>query len=284
MKTHDPELERFKRTLDLVEYAQKTGYEPRPHDGAPGLTVLDHPHRDRIVIARSPHGPWIYATVADYEPRAPGESAEHALSRLRHCIDRATDKGSIVEFVASRDAAAVSLERVRERLRAYGETGRVLDLDGARDGLAHERSRASRGATPNDERVAPAERTVVRPHPELNRRRYDWTPPAAGAPRETEVERRLRRWREAQETLDRPRSATPQVPGRDTPPASPRALTRAANPSVPPPGPPSTDRSAGLGRSDKPEPARRRYDWTPAPAGMDAIAPKPRPRSPDRGR
>jgi hypothetical protein len=53
MKTHDPELEEFKRTIDLVEYAKKTGYEPRPNDGALGLTVLDHPNGDRVVVAAS---------------------------------------------------------------------------------------------------------------------------------------------------------------------------------------------------------------------------------------
>jgi hypothetical protein len=72
MKTHDPELEELKRAIELVEYAKKTGYEPRPNDGALGLTVLDHPNGDRIVVARSPSGPWMYASVTDYAPRAPG--------------------------------------------------------------------------------------------------------------------------------------------------------------------------------------------------------------------
>jgi hypothetical protein len=115
---HDPELEQFKRSIDLVEYAKKTGYEPRPNDGAHGLTVLDHPNRDRIVVARSPSGPWIYASVTDYEPRAPGEP------------------------------------------------------------------------------------TTPRRDPELHQRRYDWSPPVPNAPREAEVDERLRRWQEAQAAVD----------------------------------------------------------------------------------
>jgi hypothetical protein len=47
---------------------------------------------------------------------------------------------------------------------------------------------------------------------------------------------------------------------------------------------PPTDRSNTIGRSEKPELARRRYDWSPAPGGVDAVAPKPRNRSPDRDR
>jgi len=68
-----PIPDRIERTIDLVEYAKRAGYEPWPNDGACGLSVLDHPRGDRIVVARSPDGPWIYASVADYAPRTPGE-------------------------------------------------------------------------------------------------------------------------------------------------------------------------------------------------------------------
>ncbi|HTB74303.1 MAG TPA: hypothetical protein VK762_13720, partial [Polyangiaceae bacterium] len=74
-KLHDPELELFKRAIDLPDYAKRAGYELRPQDGAPGLTVLDHPNRDRIVVGQHPNGPWIYASVPDYTLRAPGEPA-----------------------------------------------------------------------------------------------------------------------------------------------------------------------------------------------------------------
>src|ERR1019366_7501126 len=182
---HDPELEQFKRTIDLVEYAKKSGYEPRPNDGAHGLTVLDHPNRDRIVVARSPDGPWIYASVTDYEPRAPGEPAADALSRLRYSIDRAKDKGSIVEFVQQRDWTArrgeVPLEHARERLREFCSTGRPLDFEGAlqpppyASGRERSADPAKGGPRPGAE-VAPGEVIAQRRNPELHQRRYDWSP------------------------------------------------------------------------------------------------------------
>jgi hypothetical protein len=140
---HEP----FKRTLDRVEYAKRAGYEPRPNDGARGLTVLDPPHRGRIGVARSP-GPWIDASVTDSAPRAPGEPAEPVPSRLRPCIDRATGKGSIVDFVQQRDGTArrgeVPLDPARERLREFLAAGRPLDFEGTLqsppDGAAYERS------------------------------------------------------------------------------------------------------------------------------------------------
>jgi hypothetical protein len=145
----DPELEQFKRSIDLVEYAKKAGYEPRPHDGVPGLTVLDHPNRDRIVVARSPGGPWIYASVTDYEPRAPGEPESQALSRLRRSIDRAKDQGSIVEFVQQRDWTArrgeVPLEHVRERLREFRAT---VARSTSRGHCAHRPTRAAASGRP----------------------------------------------------------------------------------------------------------------------------------------
>ena len=143
-KLHDPELELFKRTIDLAAYAQRAGYELRPQDGAPGLTVLDHPNRDRIVVGQHPNGPWIYASVPDYALRAPSEPAEHALARLRSAIERSPDKGTIVEFVQQRDPWArrgdVPLDQVRDRLRAFRATGLPLDFEGA---LLHRRTRAA---------------------------------------------------------------------------------------------------------------------------------------------
>ena len=263
-KLHDPELERFKRTTDLVAYAKKAGYEARPHDAAPGLTVLDHPNRDRIVVAQNPAGRWIYASVPDYVPRAPGEPEAQALARLQRCIDRSTDKGSIVEFVQERDSTArrgeVPLERVRERLRAFHATGLGLDWDGALRPPPYGRGREG----PTDPtRVGP--QAGGRPDPELNRRRYDWTPPPSGRPHEheTQVEQRLRRWREAQAAIDVKLQRRSELPGRE------------------PPAPAVAPQAQGSG--PKSELHRRRYDWTPQPAGIDTLR-GARSRSPGRDR
>lgn len=264
-KLHDPELELFKRTINLVQYATKAGYELRPRDGAPGLTVLEHPNRDRIVVAQDPTGPWIYASVPDYALRAAGEPTAHALSRLRHCIDRAKDKGSIVEFVQERDPRArgneVPPERVRERLREFRATGLPLDFEGP---------------------LRPPPSAIDRNH-ELNQRRYDWSPPVPNAPRETNVDERLRRRREAQAAIDlKVGGSREAAPAR---PAPPSAATPAAHD---PKGPPSLPDRPPIDRSPTPplkkntELNRRRYDWTPEPPGLEAI--RAMTRGPSKGR
>jgi hypothetical protein len=289
---HDPELDQFKRTIDLVDYAKKAGYEPRAQDGAQGLTVLDHPNRDRIAVARSPSGPWIYASVTDYEPRAPGEPAADALSRLRHSIDRAKDKGSIVDFVQQRDWTArrgeVPLEHARERLSDFLATGRPLDFEGAlrpppyASGRERSADPAKGGPRPGAE-VAPGEVIARRSNPELHERRYDGSPPVPNAPHETEVDERLRRWREAQAAVDLKVRGPGEGAGPAASPAAVPPLTRDGE-GQPLPDKPSTDRSEGLGQKKDSELHRRRYDWTPTPAGVDPLVRASRSRSPDRGR
>ena len=250
----DPELEQFKRSVDLVAYAKSAGYSPRPNEGARGLTVLDHPNRDCVVVGQIPNGPWIYASVPDYAPRTPGEPSEQALARLRQCIDRTKDRGSIAEFVERRELRAAgvapSVEAVRDCIRAFRANERTL-------GLGAERSSPVEGpARPADLKA------------ELNRRRYDWTPAPEGAPRETEVDRRLRLWREAQKSLEpRERGETPGRPAPSPmgPGREPSATRSVAAPKLAP------ERGDGLAQRPKSELAQRRYDWTPAPAGMDAL-------------
>jgi hypothetical protein len=280
-KLHDPELELFKRTVDLADYAKRAGYELRPQDGAPGLTVLDHPNRDRIVVGQHPNGPWIYASVPDYMLRAPSEPAEQALARLRSAIDRSQDKGTIVEFVQQRDPWArrgdVPLDQARDRLRTFRAAGLPLDFEGALSPPPYPRGREraiERGGDP-----LPAGGSGG-PKSEVNRRRYDWSPPVDGGPRETEVERRLRRWREAQAVIDRRQRAAPEV--QPPAPPAPRPAPLPKDPGRPISGHPPLDHVATTVSPGKSELGRRRYDWTPAPAGLDAIVRGP--RGPSGGR
>ena len=280
-KLHDPELERFKRSLDLADYAKRAGYQVRPEDGAPGLAVLDHPNRDRIVVGRHPNGPWIYASVPDYTLRAPSEPAEQALARLRGAIDRSRDKGTIVEFVQQRDPLArrgeVALDQVRDRLRGFRATGLPLDFEGALRPPPYPGGR-ERTLERNGERL-PSGGSVgsVGSNPELSRRRYDWTPPVDGGPRETEVERRLRQWREAQAAIEmRQRAAREVRPLAPQPAPPPKAPGRSIADR------PSTDRAATIASPGKSELGRRRYDWAPAPTGLDAMVRGP--RGPSGGR
>ncbi len=274
-KLHDPELELFKRTLDLADYAKRAGYELRPQDGAPGLTVLDHPNRDRIVVGQHPNGLWVYASVPDYALRPQGEPAEHALARLRSAIDRSQDKGTVVEFVQQRDPMAgrggVPLEQVRDRLRSFRATGLPLDFEGPLSPPPYPRGRElaiepGRDATPSGGSGGPKS--------DLNRRRYDWSPPVENGPRETEVERRLREWREAQVAIDRRQRAVREV--QPPAPPAPQANPLARDPGRSIPGHPPADRVAPTVTPGKSELGRRRYDWTSAPTGIDALIRGPR--------
>jgi hypothetical protein len=266
-KLHDHELELFKRTVDLADYAKRAGYELRPQDGAPGLTVLDHPNRDRIVVGQHPNGLWVYASVPDYALRPQGEPAEQALARLRSAIDRSQDKGTLVEFVQQRDPLArrgdVPLDQVRDRLRTFRATGLPLDFEGALSPPPYPRGRElaiERDAVPSGGSVGLQS--------ELNRRRYDWSPPVENGPRETEVERRLREWREAQAAIDR-RQRVPDVQPTAPPAPRPAPLPRAPGQQIP--ERPPVDRGATVASPGKSELGRRRYDWTPLPPGLDAL-------------
>jgi hypothetical protein len=280
-KLHDPELELCKRTVDLADYAMRAGYEPRPQDGAPGLTVLDHPNRDRIVVGRHPDGPWIYASVPDYALRPPGEPAAHALSRLRHCIDRATDKGTIVEFVQQRDPWArrgeVPLDQVRDRLRTFRATGLALDFDGALSPPPYPRTRER--DVERDPDPLPSGGSVG-PKPDLHRRRYDWTPPVDSRALETEEERALRQRRETQAAIERRERAAREV--QPPAPLASKPAPLAKDPGRPTPDRPPTERGATIANRGKSELGRRRYDWTPTPTDIDAIVRGP--RGPSGGR
>jgi hypothetical protein len=195
--SRDLELERFKRTINLVEYAKRLGYEARTDDLGRGLTVLDHPKGDRLVVAQTATAGWIYAAVSDFGPRAPGESTEDMLARLRRCIVRSKEKGSIVELVHRREPSlrdlGTSAEPVRARLRALSAT------EPSRDGAVATRPpRASPGCDPSGE---------------LPRSGRPEDPGISGgdAPRDGAVDQRLRRWREAQAILEHRVPVAPAV-------------------------------------------------------------------------
>jgi len=277
-KRHDPELELFKRTVDLADYAKRAGYELRPQDGAPGLTVLDHPNRDRIVVGQHPNGPWVYASVPDYAPRAASEPAEHALARLRSAIHRSPDTGTVVEFVQQRDPWArrgdVPLDQVRDRLRSFRATRLPLDFEGALCPPPYPRGRERALEQGGDPRPAGGSSG---PQSELNRRHYDRSPPVDSSARETDVERRLRAWREAQAAIDRRLRAA-----REVQPPAPLPAPLAKDPGRSIPGHPPADRVGTIAGPGKSELGRRRYDWAPAPTGLDALVRGP--RGPSGGR
>jgi hypothetical protein len=167
-----PDLERldFQRSIDLVDYARAAGgYRPLPRDSTATLAVLEHPHTlDRIAVARFKDGVWVYARLDGYTPRGADEPAERAEARVRTCIERARDKGTIAQFVQSTQRVLgrdeVSAERVREHLRAWQEAQRALESPGR-----------SRAAPSRSEPTA-------NPEAHVRRRLDNWFPSPSAAP------------------------------------------------------------------------------------------------------
>ena len=90
----DPELDGFKRNVDLREYAAGFGYALDKHDSWRGSAVMRDGRDDKIVIKRDHDGHFVYFSVRD---------------------DR--DNGSIVDFLMRR--RQLNLGQIRKELRAW---------------------------------------------------------------------------------------------------------------------------------------------------------------------
>lgn len=95
MERRVDELERFKREIDLVAYAQDHGYEIDRRRTCRTSTAMKHEESgDRILVAVNGNGHFVYSSVHDLK-----------------------DQGSIVDFCQRRSGG--SLGEVRKRLRPY---------------------------------------------------------------------------------------------------------------------------------------------------------------------
>ena len=278
----DPELEQFKRIVDLTDYAKRAGYQPKPLDVGLGLTLLEHPNGDNIVVGKRRSGEWIYASVPDYEPRLPDESLDQARARLRASIERSKDKGTVVEFVQNRAGNDIPLDWIREHLRDSRAMGRNFDLETGVDASAPSTRdprppTISNDSPQRDSRMAQPVAPMAAIHPELNRRRYDWTP-EPGLPSQPDAQQRLERWQKAQAAID-DRRHVPTT--QDRMQRSP-AITPTQSPT------PRLAREAGSGTSiaagGNSALGKCRVDWTPSPSDREALDRALRNRSPGRGR
>ena len=192
-----PEIERFKRSLDLADYAKRAGYQVRPEDGAPGLPVLDHPNRDRSSSADTQRPVDLRVGARLHAPGAK----------------------------RARGAGACATPRLDRSLPGQGNHRRVLAAaryfgtprgGGARSGtrslarLSSDRSaprlrRCAPSTVPGRPRAGPrtGKRAVafgwigrIKPRAQSPSLRLDAS--RRGRTARTEVERRLRQWREAQ--------------------------------------------------------------------------------------
>jgi hypothetical protein len=172
-------------------------------------------------------------------------------------------------------------------LRAFRLTGASLDVEEVRGSTASVNGReqsaaASRANSQVDECRLSHDDGNHRPA--LNRRRYDWTPRPIDGAREAHVEQRLRRWREVDAVVDQRLQSAIRSQGRDSLLVPAPAPARTVSTSVEAAGPVSNAVSVKVGRDGRSDLARRRYDWTPAPADADAIVRGTRPRIRDRER
>ncbi|MCL2448081.1 MAG: hypothetical protein FWD17_03945, partial [Polyangiaceae bacterium] len=99
--------------ISLRAIAQRAGYILSPNDTGKGIEVWENPaRRDRIAIASSHKGHWIYADVRSYEPRQPDEPPDRALGRLRDAISGSPSVGQgYLAFEERLKGLAVQLAR-----------------------------------------------------------------------------------------------------------------------------------------------------------------------------
>ncbi|HEX9640827.1 MAG TPA: DUF3991 and TOPRIM domain-containing protein [Candidatus Krumholzibacteria bacterium] len=95
MTTRPDELEAFKSSVNLTEFAVARGYELDRKASSRSSVVMVHPDGDKVVIAKArSDGHWIYFSVGD-----------------------PSDSGTIIDFVQKRDGG--SLGEVRKLLRPW---------------------------------------------------------------------------------------------------------------------------------------------------------------------
>jgi len=92
-------LEDFKTGINLVEFAASFGYALDMRDSSRNSAVMRHANGDKIIVARSSHGHWVYFSVRDD-----------------------SDNGTIIDFIQHRKPGA-TLGHVRRELAAW--TGAV---------------------------------------------------------------------------------------------------------------------------------------------------------------
>lgn len=88
------ELDHFKTSINLAEYAASSGYVLDRKSSSRNSAVMEHPGGDKIIIARGHDGHWTFFSVRD-----------------------SNDSGSIVDFMQKRESA--NLGQVRKILRSW---------------------------------------------------------------------------------------------------------------------------------------------------------------------
>lgn len=95
--SRDTELDQFKTTIDLRQYAASVGFEFIRRQSSPHSTVMKHPNGDKLVIAIMPSKHFVYFNI------------------------HGNDSGSIIDFVQRRDGGSIG--DVRKTLRSWNGSG-----------------------------------------------------------------------------------------------------------------------------------------------------------------
>lgn len=94
--TRDNTLEDFKTDINLVEFAASYGFALDRRETSRNSAVMRHANGDKIIVARSAHGHWIFFSVRDE-----------------------SDNGTVIDFIQHRKSGA-TLGHVRRELAAWG--------------------------------------------------------------------------------------------------------------------------------------------------------------------
>ena len=109
MVTRNEELENFKTLINLCEYAESLGFQLDRKSSSRCSAVMTHPNHDKIVVARTSSGHWVYFNV-------------HGGSQ--------DDSGTIIDFVQARKK--IALGDVRKELRPWIGKPRLVEHGGSR--------------------------------------------------------------------------------------------------------------------------------------------------------
>lgn len=91
----DEELERFKTSINLTEFAASLGYALDKRESSRNSAVMRHPDGDKIIIAKNEAtGAWMFFSIRDER-----------------------DNGTVIDFLQKRGGG--SLGRIRQKLRAW---------------------------------------------------------------------------------------------------------------------------------------------------------------------
>lgn len=138
------ELENFKRSIDLVQYAAEQGYQVSRHETSRGSVVMRHPGTDdKIIVRKEKDGHYVYfsprddrdnGTIVDFIQRRQGKTLGHVRQELRRFAGTPRPNLHVPEYKRKLEAVEVDRNAVAQLYAAFPqpETSRYLNGRGIR--------------------------------------------------------------------------------------------------------------------------------------------------------